>query len=194
MVLEETGNLPAPEVGQLREFLFLDADESLEGAHIRFIRLPMSGQEYMLYSRQTAGGYILTMVFDGHTPLGIISRQCNRLLNALQNVPELAEPVNTVLDDLQEREMEQLEQAVAAWESSLATLSDVQADSDAFTPIPIQLDPVALPSFIPANTPHSHPRLTLSCVSWHTGFVHLSMGIISAVACLNPARARCFGA
>lgn len=149
------GDLPILEIEQLYQFLAEDGDAQPDESRLKFVTLPISGQEYMMYSRLAAGGYTLAMVFGGQIPLRAMRKQSDRLLSALQSVPEAPQNTPSVLDELQEREIEQLEVAVAQWESSLAELSNgALADSDAFTPIPINLEPLALPSTIQAVQRH----------------------------------------
>ncbi len=61
-----------------------------ESASIRFVKLESSGKGYMLYSRLSEDNFILSMVFDGATPLRVIRRQGKRLAEALDSVPEEA--------------------------------------------------------------------------------------------------------
>ncbi|MDX2075311.1 MAG: response regulator [bacterium] len=150
-MVAHAGELPDLEIAQLVQFLADDGDAQPDEARLKFITLPISGQEYMVYSRLAAGKYTLAMVFGGSIPLRAMRKQSDRLLSALQSVPEIPQNTPSILDELQERELEQLEVAVAHWESSLAQLSDVPLDdSDPFTPIPIKLEPLALPSTIEA--------------------------------------------
>lgn len=148
-VIAQAGNLPKMEITQICAFLAQEDPVLSDEARIKFISLPVTGQEYMVYSRQTTNGYTLSMVFGGSIPLRAVRKQGERLLSALQSVPELPHHIPSVLDELQERELEQLEEVAEKWESSLSELSDVTLDeSDTFTPIPIHLEPLALPSVV----------------------------------------------
>jgi REP element-mobilizing transposase RayT len=55
---------------------------------LRFITLPSSGKEYMLYTTGTDDNLILSMIFSGATPLRVIRQQGQRLVKALGQVPE----------------------------------------------------------------------------------------------------------
>jgi REP element-mobilizing transposase RayT len=146
-LVASAGDLPDLDITQIRQLLAEDGDAQPDEARLKFITIPISGQEYMVYSRLAAGGYTLAMVFGGSIPLRAMRKQSDRLIGALQSVPEIPDSTHSVLDELQEREIEQLEIVVAQWESSIAESSDVMLDdSDPFTPIPINLEPLALPS------------------------------------------------
>lgn len=145
-VVAQAGHLPKLEIAQICAFLAQEEPISPDEARIKFLSLPVTGQEYMIYSRQTTNGYTLSLVFSGSIPLRAVRKQGERLLNALQSVPELPQNASSVLDDLQERELEHLEESAQRWESSLSELSDMPWDgSDTFTPIPANLEPLTLP-------------------------------------------------
>lgn len=159
-LVAHAGNLPDLDITQIRQLLAEDGDAQPDEARLKFITIPISGQEYMVYSRLAAGGYTLAMVFGGAIPLRAMRKQSDRLVGALQSVPEIPENTHSVLDELQEREIEQLEIVAAQWESSIAELSDVALDdSDPFTPIPIHLEPLALPSVIEVFQQPAIPEL-----------------------------------
>jgi len=60
--------------------------EPLQG-RIRFLTLPASGQDYMLYSRGLETGVTLCLIFAGTLPLYTIRRQGKRLAEAMAAVP-----------------------------------------------------------------------------------------------------------
>ena len=159
-LVAHAGDLPDLDITQIRQLLIEDGDAQPDEARLKFITIPISGQEYMVYSRLTAGGYTLAMVFGGSIPLRAMRKQSDRLVGALQSVPEIPEHSHSVLDELQEREIEQLEIVAAQWESSIADLTDARLDdSDPFTPIPINLEPLALPSVIESVQTQTIPEL-----------------------------------
>jgi CheY-like chemotaxis protein/REP element-mobilizing transposase RayT len=111
-IVAYTGSIPFEEITDLRETIADDWNAGPGEARIRFLTLPGSGQDYMLYSRPTEDGFVLSMIFAGNLPLRVIRRQSDRLIHALQTVPELPAEVISEADDLQE-----LEQLAAAREA-----------------------------------------------------------------------------
>ncbi|MDX2163113.1 MAG: hypothetical protein SF162_17485 [bacterium] len=83
------GHMAAEEVEELRAMIADDWRVGEEEARMRFITLPSSGKDCMLYSRRTVDDLILSLVFAGTTPLKDIRRQGRRLLEALKTVPDL---------------------------------------------------------------------------------------------------------
>ncbi len=67
---------------------------------IRFIALPTTGAEYMLYSRGVEGGFTLSMIFSGNMPLQSIRRQGKRVADSLLAVPEIAAPIIETFPDV----------------------------------------------------------------------------------------------
>jgi REP element-mobilizing transposase RayT len=88
-VVAAAGHLAPEDTAELLQAIASDPETS-EGARFRFISLPSSGKDYMLYSIQTTGGLMLSMVFAGATPLRVIRKQAQRLVEALESVPETA--------------------------------------------------------------------------------------------------------
>lgn len=82
------GELTREELEEVRRGIADDWDTSVENARLRFIMVESSGVEYMLYSRHTDDDLILSMLFRGATKLRDIRRQGDRLVQALQSVPE----------------------------------------------------------------------------------------------------------
>jgi len=90
-LVAHAGDLPDLDITQIRQLLIEDGDAQPDEARLKFITIPISGQEYMVYSRLTAGGYTLAMVFGGSIPLRAMRKQSDRLVGALQSVPEIPE-------------------------------------------------------------------------------------------------------
>lgn len=113
-IVAYAGGLPYEDLEDIRDLIGGDWEAKPGEARIRFITLPSSGQDYMLYSRQTDGGFTLSMVFAGNMPLRVIRRQSDRLVEALQKVPE------TAVSEAPEEsyELAQLEQQVAVEEEA----------------------------------------------------------------------------
>lgn len=82
------GQLAPQDVEDLRAVLADDWDANPDEARVRFVTLPSSKKDYMLYSRKTVNDFTLTMIFAGSTPLRDIRRQGRRLSEALESVPE----------------------------------------------------------------------------------------------------------
>ena len=83
------GHLDEADVEEIRDAIADDWDANADEARVRFITLPSSGKEYMLYSRKTVGDFTLSMIFAGTTPLRDIRRQGKRLQDALETVPDV---------------------------------------------------------------------------------------------------------
>jgi DNA-binding NarL/FixJ family response regulator len=87
-IIAFAGHLEQADVEELRTTLADDWAASDNRARIRFVTLPGSGKDYMLYSRKTVNDFTLTMIFSGTTALRDIRRQGRRLMEALESVPE----------------------------------------------------------------------------------------------------------
>jgi REP element-mobilizing transposase RayT len=85
------GHLLQEDALELNQAVANDWDANPEGARVRFITLPSSGKEYMLYSIRTENNLTLSMIFAGSTPLRVIRQQGQRLAQALESVPEVVE-------------------------------------------------------------------------------------------------------
>jgi DNA-binding response OmpR family regulator/REP element-mobilizing transposase RayT len=96
-VIAAAGDLSTEDVIELRDLIRNDWEASPEGARLRFITLPSSGKEYMLYSIQTDSELVLSMIFSGTISLRSIRQQGQKLAKALSTVPEpataLSEPL-----------------------------------------------------------------------------------------------------
>ncbi len=82
------GHMPEDEIEELRATIADDWDAAPGEVRIRFITAQGSGKDYMLYSRRTEDDFTLSLVFAGTTPLRDIRRQGQRLIDALNTVPE----------------------------------------------------------------------------------------------------------
>ncbi|MFN8378135.1 MAG: response regulator [Anaerolineae bacterium] len=89
------GRMSRDELLELRQVIDDDWEAAANDARIRFLRLPESGKDVMLYSRHTVEDLTLSLVFDGAMPLRDIRLQGKRLMDALATVPET--PVEIVL-------------------------------------------------------------------------------------------------
>ncbi|NWG15352.1 MAG: transposase [Chloroflexi bacterium] len=87
-IMAFAGHLSPEDILELRDVVANDWQSNPDGARFRFIRLPSSGKDYMLYSIQTTGDLTLSMIFAGTTPLRVIRHQAQRLAQALESVPE----------------------------------------------------------------------------------------------------------
>lgn len=83
------GHMDALDIEELRQTIAHDWDVQQDEARIRFITLQGSGKDYMLYSRRTVDGLILSLVFAGAMPLRDIRQQGRRLVEALESIPEV---------------------------------------------------------------------------------------------------------
>lgn len=92
-IVAYAGRMPDEDVTELGYIVAGDWDAGDEGARIRFITIPASGKDYLLYGRRTANDFTLTLVFAGTTPLRDIRRQSKRLLEALAEIPEVEVPL-----------------------------------------------------------------------------------------------------
>lgn len=89
-VIAHAGKLAQEDIDYLKERFAGEWASEQSQSRIRFINLPGSGKDYMLFSRRTEGDFVLTMVFAGNMPLRVIRRQSDKLLAALAAVPESA--------------------------------------------------------------------------------------------------------
>lgn len=88
-IVAAAGHLAPEDTTELLQFIIGQTTSEVEGARFRFVSLPSSGKDYMLYSIQTTGNLLLSMIFAGTTPLRVIRRQAQKLLEALESVPEV---------------------------------------------------------------------------------------------------------
>lgn len=139
------GNMPIEDIEALRAGIDDDWEAGPDEARIRFVTLPDSGQDYMLYSRRTQGDFTLSMIFTANTPLRVIRRQSDRLVDALHDIPDIApDEDSSLFDDLKEQEeLRKLQEQVviqeeAARESTAQLMLDqIAIDGEADQPDPI---------------------------------------------------------
>ena len=82
-----SGEMPLEKFRALRRIIGDDWSAESRQSRIRFIKLPESAMDYMLYSRGSVGDFTLTMVFAGGRQLRDIRRQGDRMLRALDASP-----------------------------------------------------------------------------------------------------------
>jgi hypothetical protein len=92
-IIAFAGHLAQADVEELRTTVADDFNANSNEARIRFVTLPSSGKDYMLYSRKTVNNLTLTMIFSGTTALRDIRRQGRRLQEALESVPDIQLPM-----------------------------------------------------------------------------------------------------
>jgi DNA-binding NarL/FixJ family response regulator/REP element-mobilizing transposase RayT len=137
-ILAYAGNLPIEEIENVPEVFAEDWKRKPGDARIRFVTLPGSGKDYMVYTRQTAQDILLSMLFAGDMPLQIIRRQSDRLVEALGAIPEAVPDERSLLDDLVELEQlaqleaeaEAAEEALVAAEDSASRIAGSEAEID----------------------------------------------------------------
>ena len=88
-----SGEMPLEKFRLLRRMIADDWSAGSSQSRIRFVKLPESGLDYMLYSRHSVAEYTLTMIFGGGRQLRDIRRQGNRMLQALDAAPAKAQPL-----------------------------------------------------------------------------------------------------
>jgi hypothetical protein len=165
------GNMPLEDIEALRAGIDDDWEAGPDEARIRFVTLPDSGQDFMLYSRRTQGGFTLSMIFIASTPLRVIRRQSDRLVDALYATPDvIAEQETSLLDDLKaQEELRKLEeQAVAQEEAARESGLQLQLDQIAIEVEDVASDPIPDIESSPVEPPppiHSGP-LTAQTYLW----------------------------
>ena len=82
-----SGEMPLENFRALRRVIADDWMAANSQSRIRFVTLPQSGMDYMLYSRGSVAEHTLTMVFSGGRPLRDIRRQGDRMRQALDAAP-----------------------------------------------------------------------------------------------------------
>ena len=83
-----SGELPLDKFRALRRAIEDDWNAECNVSRIRFINVPESGRDYMLYSRGSLADFTLTMIFAGGRQLREIRRQGDRMLQALDAAPD----------------------------------------------------------------------------------------------------------
>ncbi len=82
-----SGEMPLDTFRLLRRVIADDWTAESSQSRIRFIKLPESGLDYMLYSRGSVAAHTLTMIFAGGRQLRDIRLQADRMLQALESAP-----------------------------------------------------------------------------------------------------------
>lgn len=82
-----SGEMPLEKFRALRRIIGDDWAADQTQSRIRFIKLPESALDYMLYSRGSVGDFTLTMIFAGGRQLRDIRRQGDRMRRALDASP-----------------------------------------------------------------------------------------------------------
>ena len=90
-VVAAAGDMPREDIDEVRRSVNDDWSAEPDHARIRFLNLPSSGKDYMLYTRYTIDGFTLSMIFAANQQLRLIRRQGKRLAEALESVPEVEE-------------------------------------------------------------------------------------------------------
>lgn len=99
-IVAYSGDMPMEDIEDLRSVIADDWTAEVDNARIRFITLPSSGKDFMLYSKGTVGGFTLSMIFAGTKQLRVIRRQGARLISALEATPEVVAPPEEVKPDV----------------------------------------------------------------------------------------------
>ncbi len=94
-IVAYAGALDLEEFRRLRRSVDDSWTASGEQSRIRFVKLPENGADYMLYSRATAAGLTLTMIFAAEARLSEIRRQGDIMRQALSQAPESEPPAET---------------------------------------------------------------------------------------------------
>jgi REP element-mobilizing transposase RayT len=89
-IIAYAGHLSPEDIEELRAAIENDWAAHPDGARMRFVTLPSSGKDYMLYSILTRSDLTLSMIFGGLTPLRVIRKQGQILADALRAVPDVA--------------------------------------------------------------------------------------------------------
>jgi len=87
-VIAHAGRMGRNDIEEVRRTINDQWDTGSEQANIRFITLPSSGKDYLLYSRRTVNDLTLSLLFPGSTPMRDIRKQGKRLIEALMAIPE----------------------------------------------------------------------------------------------------------
>ncbi|MBA3874842.1 MAG: transposase, partial [Anaerolineae bacterium] len=112
-IIALAGHLSQQDAIELGTVINNDWGTGGQGARLRFITLPSSGKEYMLYSTGTEEDLILSMIFAGSTPLRVIRQQGQRLIKALGEVPEVKP--TTAISPAPRRDLQGVEEALESY-------------------------------------------------------------------------------
>lgn len=138
-IVAYSGDMPIEDIEDVRSVIKDDWSATSDNARIRFITLPSSGTDYMLYSKGTIGGFTLSMLFIGTRQLRVIRRQGERLLNALEEIDEAdeSEPINL---DIPEEVTEE--------SSGLVAVPEIAPDEVVTVDEPVDIGPKSPYTFI----------------------------------------------
>lgn len=82
-ILAHSGEMPTQEIEELERVIGGDWDVRGTQARVRYITLPTSRQEYMLHTRRTENGYVLSMAFAGDLAISEIRAQSDAVAETL---------------------------------------------------------------------------------------------------------------
>ena len=82
-ILAHSGEMPTQEIEQLERVIGGDWEVRGSQARVRYITLPTSRQEYMLHTRRTENGYVLSMAFAGDLAVSEIRAQSDAVAETL---------------------------------------------------------------------------------------------------------------
>lgn len=106
IIVAYSGDMPIEDIDEVRDIIKDDWSANTDNARIRFITLPSSGKDYMLYSKGSVGDFTLSMVFSGTRQLRTIRRQGELLIRALEatetDEPSIFEPTPDTKYDSEE--------------------------------------------------------------------------------------------
>jgi len=101
-IVAYSGEMPIEDIEDIREVISDDWTATADNSRIRFITLPGSGRDYMLYSKGTIGGFTLSMAFAGTKQLRVIRRQGQKLIGALEAVSDGTPDIEDVVDAVED--------------------------------------------------------------------------------------------
>ena len=110
-----SGEMPLDKFRLLRRVIADDWTAESSQSRIRFIKLPESGLDYMLYSRGSVAEHTLTMVFAGGRQLADIRRQGDHMLQALDAAPASDSSAAASLESSSADEAEPLQPFAFVW-------------------------------------------------------------------------------
>jgi hypothetical protein len=82
-ILAHSGEMPTQEIEELERVISGDWEVRGTQARVRYITLPTSRQEYMLHTRRTENGYVLSMAFAGDLAISEIRAQSDAVAETL---------------------------------------------------------------------------------------------------------------
>jgi hypothetical protein len=94
-ILAHSGEMPTQEIEELQSVIGGDWEVGGTQARVRYITLPTSRQEYMLHTRRTENGYVLSMAFAGDLAVSEIRAQSDAVAETLHAM----RPAGTVILD-----------------------------------------------------------------------------------------------